>query len=360
MTDAVRLVIGQKGDSGADKVDEMSLYLCVMPCEGGPDLRGRNPTMTSPTNLVASALREGLAVAESAGASSVAAEHLAPLELETLTRATVDHLRSRSGGPSGIEGWSLVTARDAAVMAWWAKAAELTPSERRRLEGLRQAVYDILGERNLLVRDQENRTSLHVSPAEPPPVELAQEEQPQVETAQDERLANEDPTANEAPTGAWVLKLSPYLYDVDRVFGAADRRVHVWSVEDHVRSTAMQYGDPVYLWVADGDPYRPSGIWGVGTVAGPTVLGVPDEGWLDYEAANRARVFAVVDIRLLDVPVSRETLVDDARLVEAEVIRDPFAQNPGVLTCAENEALAEHVSSVATAAAGQIGEEHVA
>ncbi|HEU5456550.1 MAG TPA: hypothetical protein VFU85_12790, partial [Nocardioides sp.] len=297
---------------------------------------------------------------------SVSAEHLAPQELETLAHATLDHLRSRPGGPSGIGGWSLVTARDAAVMAWWAKAAELTPSERRRLESLRQDVYEFLAEHNLVVRDQEHRTSLHVSPAEPPlvepvPVEPVQVEPVQVEPVQVEpvpaaQLADEDPADEVVPTGAWVLKLSPYLYDVDRVFGAADRRVHVWSVEDHVRSTAMQYGDPVYLWVADGDPYRPSGVWGVGTVAGPTVLGVPDEGWLDYEAAGRARVFAVVDIRLLDVPVIRETFVDDARLVDAEVIRDPFALNPGVLTSAEHEALAEHVTAVAE----QVAEEHVA
>jgi hypothetical protein len=78
-------------------------------------------------------------------------------------------------------------------------------------------------------------------------------------------------------------------------------------------------------------------------VAGPTILGVADEGWLDYQAACQATVFAVVDITLLDVPVARETFVDDERLAEAEVMRDPYAPNPGVLTAAEEAALAEYL-----------------
>lgn len=297
------------------------------------------------TTRVASALREGLAAAERAGASYVSAEHLTSEELETLTDATLNHLRSQPGGPSTIEGWSLVTARDAAVMAWWVKAAELTTGERRRLEPLRQDLYDVLAERSLVVRDEEHRTSLHVSPAELP---LAAPE------------VHEDWTAEVVPSGAWVLKLSPYLYDVNRVFGAADRRVRVWSVEDHVRSASMQSGDRVYLWIGDGDPYRAAGVWGVGYVAGPTILGIADEGWLDYEAATRASVFAVVDITLLDAPVSRDTFLEDAQLVDAEVIRDPFALNPGVLTAAQNKALAEHVASVATAGDEQITAEKIA
>jgi hypothetical protein len=297
------------------------------------------------TSRVAAVLRGGLTAASGAGASSVAAEHLVPGDLETLADATLDHLRSRPGGPSAIEGWTLVSARDAAVMAWWVRAAELTTGERRRLEPLRQDLYDLLAERALVVRDEEQRTSLHVSPAAP-------------ET--DEAMTGRAVTGQDVPSGAWVLKLSPYLYDVNHVFGAADRRVRAWSVEDPERSASMQDGDPVYLWVGDGDPYRAAGIWGIGHVAGPTVLGVADEGWLDYEAATRATVFAVVDVTLLDVPVSRAAFLEDARLTGSEVVRDPFAPNPAVLTAVELEALSEHLARVATAAGTGLADEQVA
>ncbi|MGW5238743.1 hypothetical protein ACWEOW_07410 [Monashia sp. NPDC004114] len=271
-----------------------------------------NASDSLPTR-VAEALQQGLASAAAAGSSSVEAEHLAPEQLDTLAEATLAHLRSRRGTASDIEGWTLVTARDAAVMAWWTQVSELSTSERRRLETLRQHVYDVLVDRTLVVRDTDHTTSLHVSPAAQP--------------------------------RTWILKLSPYLYDVNRVFGAPDRRVRLWSVEDHERSMSMEQGDLVYLWVGEGDPYREAGVWGAGHVAGPIVLGVADDGWLDYEAASRASTFVVVDIALLDAPVTRETFLDDSRLVDAEVIRDPFAPNPGVLTATEAAALAEYLPS---------------
>jgi hypothetical protein len=283
---------------------------------------------------VAEALREGLASAQSLSRSTVVAEHIDAEQFETLVAATLAHLRSVPGQPAEIDGWSKVTTRDAAVMTWWAGIATLTESERRRLGSLRSEVYDALQERNLIERGAGRSTSLLVSPA-------------------DEAI---EPEAIEPkPSGAWILKLSPYLYDVNRVFASPDGRVHAWAVEDHVRSADMQYGDPVYLWVGEGDPYRPAGVWGVGHVAGPTVLGVPDEGWLNYEAASRASVFAVVDIRLLSAPVTVDACLDDARLAEVEVIRDPYAANPAVLTAAEAAALAERVESVEAAA-----ERHVA
>ena len=103
----------------------------------------------------------------------------------------------------------------------------------------------------------------------------------------------------------------------------------------------------MYLWVGDGDPYCEAGVWGVGWIAGPCIRGIADEGWLDVEAAIRANVFAVVEVTLLDTPVSREAFLNDARLADAEVLRDPFAPNPGVLDAAEAVALAEHLGSQA-------------
>ena len=278
---------------------------------------------------VASALHEGLATAKQMGTSAVVAEHLASEQLESLIAATLTYLRSRPAKPSEIEGWSLVTSRDAAVMSWWAAVAGLTESERRRLASLRRDVYAVLVEQNLIQRGSGRSTSIHVSPA----------------------VATTEPTE---PFGAWVLKLSPYVYDAERVFASPDGRVREWSVENHERAASMRYGDQVYLWVSEGDPYRAAGVWGVGYIAGPTFLGIADDGWLDFEAASRASMFAVVDITVLHAPVSREAFLDDVRLADAEVVRDPFAPNPGVLTAAEAEALLEYLPSVGEPAESQV------
>ena len=274
--------------------------------------------------VVAAVLRDALATARAHGASSVAAEHPAPEQLETLLDATLAHLRNCPGKASPTHhGWSLVTARDAAVLTWWTQAAGFSDGERRRVAPLRRDVYAILIERNRIAAAEGHSTSLHVSPAQPTDI---------------------------ATPGAWVLRLSPYLYDVTRVFGAPDRRVRVWAVENDERSAVMEYGDPVYLWVDEGDPYLPTGIWGVGHVAGPTIPGTADDGWLDHEAATRASVFAVVDITLLEVPVSRHAFLEDPRLADAEVVRDPLAPNPGVLSPTEAAALAEYLPPVGTPA----------
>ena len=116
----------------------------------------------------------------------------------------------------------------------------------------------------------------------------------------------------------------------------------------------MQPGDRVYLWLDEGDAYRTSGVWGVGHVAGPAVLGVADDGWLDYQAAGRASVFAIVNIVLLDVPVSRKEFLEDTRLAGAEVISDPYAPNPGVLTASEEIALADRLTLVEPAAESRV------
>lgn len=278
---------------------------------------------------VAGALSDGLAAAKHEGATSVHASHLAPEQLDALAASTLAHLRSRPGKPSPIDGWVLVTARGAGVLSWWTQAAGLSDSERRRLRSLRHEVYDVLAEQNLIKTDPGRNASVHVSPAEAAMTEaVAPAEQPVADVA-----------------GAWVLKLSPYVYDVNTVFAAPDRRVRLWSVEQDERSASMKHGQPVFLWVDEGDPFREAGVWGVGWVAGPCISGVADAGWLDHDAASRATVFAVVEITLLDRPVSRATFLGDVRLAEAEVLRNPFGPNPGILSPSEVEALSEHLTS---------------
>jgi hypothetical protein len=281
------------------------------------------------TTGVVEALRDGLAAAKREGATSVQATHLIPEQLEALAAATLAHLRSRPGKPSPVEGWTLVTTRSAGVLSWWVEIAGLSGADRRRLGSLRHDVYDVLAEQHLIATDPGRNASVHVSPSE---------------TAREAVAPAEPPVVD--PAGAWVLKLSPYVYDVNTVFAAPDGRVGVWSVEQGERAASMEPGQPVYLWVDEGDAFREAGVWGVGRVAGQCVSGVADGAWLDHEAASRATVFAVVDITLLDRPVSRAAFLDDARLAGAEVIHDRFGPNPGILCPSEVEALSEHLTSV--------------
>jgi hypothetical protein len=190
-------------------------------------------------------------------------------------------------------------------------------------------VYDLLAEQHLIQAGPGRNAPVHVSPAEAAVAEaLAPPQQPVAD-----------------PTGAWVLKVSPYVYDVNTVFAAPDRRVRLWSVEQDERSASMEQGQPVFLWVDQGDPFREAGVWGVGWVAGPCISGVADAGWLDLDAASRATVFAVVEVTMLERPVSRAAFLGDVRLAEAEVLRDPFGPNPGVLSASEVEALSEHLTA---------------
>lgn len=278
---------------------------------------------------VVEGLREGLAAAKRDGATSVRAKHLTPEQLEGLAATTLAHLRSRPGKPSPVEGWTIVTTHSAGVLSWWVETAGLSEAERRRLGSLRHDVYDVLAEQHLIVSDPGRNASVHVSPAETVREALAPAEQPVVD-----------------PAGAWVLKLSPYVYDVNTVFAAPDGRVGHWSVEQGERAASMEPGQQVYLWVDEGDPFREAGVWGVGRVAGPCVSGVADGGWLDLVAASRATVFAVVDITLLDRPVSRSAFLGDVRLAQAEVIHDRFGPNPSILSPSEVEALSEHLTSL--------------
>ena len=207
-------------------------------------------------------LRDGLSAAQHEGAGQVRAGHLSVEQLDRLAEATLAHLRVQPGKPSHHEGWLAVSPRAAAVMPWWSEAANLTETERRRLRSLRKDVNDLLEERNLIEQGPGQGSSVHVSPVghggtigKPP--------------AEAEDVTVEDALEDQGAFGAWVLKLSPYVYDANRVFAAWDRRVYRWAVHDDDRSADMRHGQPVYLWEGDGDPRRAPGIWGVGWVTGP-------------------------------------------------------------------------------------------
>jgi hypothetical protein len=169
-------------------------------------------------------------------------------------------------------------------MPWWAGAANLTETERRRLRSLRQEVYDLLEERGLIEKGPGQGSSVHVSPAGDG--ETTEDVPAEADVAHVEDDVDEV-VEDQGAFGAWVLKLSPYVYDANRVFAAPDRRVYRWAVDDNDRSADMRHGQPAYLWEGAGDPLRASGIWGVGWVTGPCESGTPDQGWFDQGRPTR-------------------------------------------------------------------------
>ncbi|MGY2874360.1 hypothetical protein ACVW00_001550 [Marmoricola sp. URHA0025 HA25] len=284
---------------------------------------------------VARILHEGLAEAARADAGQVRSEHVSGAAFIELTDASLAYLRSRPGKPSSIEGWMSVSPRIAGMARWWVAVAELSVAEDRRLRQLRQDVYDALEAQGAIRRGSSSGSSIQVSPAT--------DDVPGVLDRHSEDTST--PAADDGDAlGAWVLKLSPYVYASHLVFAAEDRLVRRWSVSPTERSAAMQHGHQVFLWVGDGDPLHEPGIWGVGWVTGPCVAGAPDEGWLDHDAASHATLAAAVEIALLDTPVSRRAFLHDPRLAGAEVILEPLSGDLSRFSVAEAAALSEYLA----------------
>lgn len=302
---------------------------------------------------IAAILRSGLESAAGDGSPKVHVRHLTSEELDELAAGTLAYLRTRSGKPSHIGGWQKLSSHAARVVPWWAEGAGLSDRKRRRLGSLRDEVYDVLVERDLIARDTANGLSIHVSPAgaadrvTPPVAEAEPDGQAEHETLGTADAEPEQEQFGVDMVGAWVLKGAPHIYDLNLVFTSPARLVRRWAVEIADRAAAMRAGQPVYFWVGDGDPYRVPGIWGAGRVTGPCTTGVAGDGWLDAEAARRATRFAAVEIVVWDVPVSRTAFLKEPRLAAAEVIREPWSDNPSYLTSDEAAALAGYLGNAA-------------
>ncbi len=67
-----------------------------------------------------------------------------------------------------MPGWRMVSASAAGVLPWWARALGIVDDEgqRIRLRPLRMAVYDLLEDRQLLVKRPGQGQPVHVSPVE--------------------------------------------------------------------------------------------------------------------------------------------------------------------------------------------------
>ncbi len=146
----------------------------------------------------------------------------------------------------------------------------------------------------------------------------------------------------QATLGAWLLKANPAIYPIaDWIRDRPDHPITGWSVRRNYRSSMMEAGQPVYLWVSgDGHDIEP-GVWGFGRVTGPCETGTPDRRWLDQDEASRADYFAHVEINFLASPVARSALKSDARFAQLEVLKVPAGSNPSFLTIDQAKAMRE-------------------
>ena len=124
--------------------------------------------------------------------------------------------------------------------------------------------------------------------------------------------------------GAWLLKGNADRVDLAGRF-ARDPRVERWCVHPSYRTDLMRQGQPVVFWASA----RHAGVWGIGTLDGPPRR--DDDGGL----------WVPLDLTVWEPGrrVGRAELRADSRLAGLEVLRQPQAANPSLLTVAQFAAL---------------------
>ncbi len=113
-------------------------------------------------------LGPALAAAARNGRRRVLPDDLPAADLDLLATLTMSFLRSRPASASPMPGWRMVSASAAGVLPWWARALAIVDDEgqRTRLRAVRMAVYDLLEDRQLLVKHPGQGQPVHISPAE--------------------------------------------------------------------------------------------------------------------------------------------------------------------------------------------------
>jgi hypothetical protein len=116
---------------------------------------------------VARILRNALAESDKRGVRRPRITDLTVDEVQTLSAATLQFLRTRPNRPSSWPGWVEVGSFEAGVNRWWsAEIEEPFPSDiSKRLQTLRGDVYDHLeDEQGLIVKGRGQMSPIHLSP----------------------------------------------------------------------------------------------------------------------------------------------------------------------------------------------------
>jgi hypothetical protein len=139
--------------------------------------------------------------------------------------------------------------------------------------------------------------------------------------------------------GAWLFKAAPDVWDLDGYLASGETRFRSWSVVESYRTAMMGPGQRAFVWAGRGFKSVPSGVIAAGTLVDLPNDDTGDEYWLHKSDRESLRLFAFLDVSLIDRVVTREEFLEDPVLSQAEVIKQPQMGNPTFLTKEEVAAL---------------------
>ena len=121
--------------------------------------------------------------------------------------------------------------------------------------------------------------------------------------------------------GAWLLKVDPAGPGARELLAGGPREV-TRCVRRSYRTSLMEPGQPVLLWVSGRDARIPAGVHAQGRITG-----VPQPA----DGADAQQLEVSVHLVPVDPPVLRAQLLADPVLSRIEVVRMPAGSNPSYL-----------------------------
>lgn len=135
-------------------------------------------------------------------------------------------------------------------------------------------------------------------------------------------MALADRAVSTTSLGAWLLKTDPASPGTQTLLTAGPCEL-TRCVRRSYRTSLMEPGQPVLLWVSGRDPRTPAGVHAAGLVTGaPRPAAGGDERRLEVG----------LSLEPVDPPVLRADLLADPVLSRIEVIRMPAGSNPSYLS----------------------------
>lgn len=125
----------------------------------------------------------------------------------------------------------------------------------------------------------------------------------------------------------WLFQGNPKRYPVlDHLL--EDEQFVGWSVTRYLKELAE--GDKAVLWVSG----KRAGVYAIGTVLGSPELGPADDEWIDPAERRMQAYFCPLhwEENLVDRPILKVDLLAAGGFDHAQIIRQPWAGNPMILT----------------------------
>lgn len=142
--------------------------------------------------------------------------------------------------------------------------------------------------------------------------------------------------------GAWVLTCNPRVFNPRNMI-ESEYTETAWTVNQRAasRTSLMEPGQRVLLWVTSGSDEFSRGVWGAGTLTAPVATNTFNysEGWV-VDREREQEMFVELEMDLFRDPVEADQLLEDDLLAGIEPLRAPQV-TPGFLTLAELERLNE-------------------